>query len=97
LSYLVGLDAAKLNPQAILLGDRNFTLDGVQLRPGLTTLIDPARVGWSKTIHQSQGRLIPQAHGNIGLADGSAYQVTAKLLESRLRATGLPTNRFVVP
>jgi hypothetical protein len=35
--------------------------------------------------------------GNIGLADGSVWQTDDKLLVQKLIATGVATNRLVLP
>jgi prepilin-type N-terminal cleavage/methylation domain-containing protein len=79
LSYFVGLDADETRPQTILSGDRNVAgvnstgLAGQTRRNWTSTVPMPAgfappTITWDKALHQNQG--------NMGLADGSAHQVT---------------------
>jgi type II secretory pathway pseudopilin PulG len=88
LSYFLGVDASETSPQTILAGDRNMCVDS-QPTNGLVLITDWSTVTWDKTIHNRQG--------NIGLADGSAHQVTDLLFQKALQATGLVTNRFAIP
>ena len=88
LSYLLGLDASEVNPQSILSGDRNVCING-QPTNGFVQITNWSVVSWSTSIHNGQG--------NLGLADGSAHQVTATLLQKQLQATGLTINRFAIP
>ena len=88
LSYFLSVDAAETNPASILSGDRNLLING-NPASGLVQITDPATVTWGPKIHKHQG--------NIGLADGSAHQVTDQLLQKQLRTTGLATNRFAIP
>jgi hypothetical protein len=86
-SYFIGVDASDNYPAMILLGDRNVTLEGSQLKPGLIALATNSPVGWTKDIHVEQG--------NIGLADGSVQQVSSVRLQKAMEGNG--TNRWVVP
>ena len=88
LSYFVGLNASVTNPASILTGDRNLCING---RPtnGFVQISNSSVVTWGADIHKHQG--------NIGLADGSAHQVTDPLLLKTLQSTALATNRFVIP
>ena len=88
LSYFLGVDASELNPQTILSGDRNLCINGQPTYRFLQTTNSSA-ITWGANIHKHQG--------NIGLADGSAHQVTDHLLQKQLQATGLATNRFAIP
>ena len=88
LSYFVGLDADETRPKMILTGDRNLTM--APLPSGsIWTLSTNGTVGWTEKIHNKQG--------NIGLADGSAQQMTNPKLIEQLRVTGDVTNRIVLP
>jgi hypothetical protein len=89
ISYLVGVDAIEKNPQMILTGDRNVTVNGQQANPGMMLIMNPDSAGWSRSIHKEQG--------NIGLADGSAAQVNTRALQKQLQSSGIATNRFAVP
>jgi len=86
-SYFLGVDASDTFPQMILLGDRNITLEGSALKPGLISLATNSPVGWTEEIHVEQG--------NIGLADGSVQQVSSTKLQQALQWNG--TNKWVVP
>ena len=91
ISYFTGLDADETRPQTILTGDRNIARNGTTVPAGSDnvnwtspipmqngyTLANPPT--WDKQIHQNQG--------NIGLADGSAHQVTDLLLQKAIIAS----------
>ena len=104
LSYFYGVDSDETKPGMIVTGDRNlqdnggntgvadayyanitFMYDGVQ--NGTST---PAWIGgWNNGQHVKGG--------NIGLADGSAQQVTTTRLKDQLKVTQNPNNRFFFP
>jgi hypothetical protein len=79
-SYFVGLDAKNGDLQMILSGDRNISTNG-RLMSGILMLASTPPLIWTKDIHVNCG--------NIGLADGSAQQVTDATL---LRQINLSTN-----
>lgn len=74
-SYGVGMPAVETRPQGILISDRNIEdiADGGEVRHQDTT--DP-NWEWSSIIHTDVG--------NLGLADGSAQQVTAQQLDTQV-------------
>ena len=72
-SYFVGLDASERLPKTMLAGDRNLTLGGGPVRPGLRSFPTNAPVGWSRELHNRQG--------NVAVGDGSVQQLN----EVRLR------------
>ena len=88
LSYFLGLDAAEGRPNTILTGDRNLCINTRSVR-GLVQITNSSTVTWSPDIHKGQG--------NLGLADGSAYQVTDQLLQKALQNSTITTNRFAIP
>jgi len=47
-SYFIGVDATDKNPTLFLVGDRNLTVDGVALKPGLHAVSTNQVVGWTK-------------------------------------------------
>lgn len=76
-SYFVGLSADETRPQGLLTGDRNVRGNGISGQRGLWD--DPANEpDWEfdSTIHNQAG--------NIGLADGSAQQVTEEGFQSQV-------------
>jgi hypothetical protein len=73
ISYFVGLEADETLPSMWLAGDRNLTANGLEVKPGLFTFKANQIMGWSAQLHKHQG--------NLGLADGSAQQVTNTRLQ----------------
>lgn len=91
ISYFIGLDAEKNNPQMVLSGDDNLAVNGVRVRPGVLNLWTNVSVGWTK--EQKRHGFA----GNIALVDGSAQQTVASTLQSALMNTGFATNHLVIP
>ena len=95
ISYFFSLDAAGPDPQMILDGDDNLAVDGVRVKPGILALESNRTVAWTKERHKGLG--------NIGMADGSAQQVTSAGLMAAIATVtnGPPTNvitpRWVIP
>jgi prepilin-type N-terminal cleavage/methylation domain-containing protein len=91
LSYFLGLGASEENPQSILSGDRNLTLDGKSLAGQIITLSSNANVAFDQRIHRDAG--------NILLGDGSVQSVTSAHLQEAVRDAALAgsTNRFIIP
>jgi hypothetical protein len=79
----------------ILDGDDNLLVDGKPVQPGILNLRTGSTIAWTKDRHHGVG--------NIGLADGSAQQVTGDGLNSvvGLYTNGVPTNnvanRWLIP
>ena len=73
----------------MLAGDRNLTLDGSPVRPGLVSLTTNAPVGWSRELHDRQG--------NVAVGDGSVQQLNEAMLRAMLANTGIATNSLLVP
>jgi competence protein ComGC len=95
ISYFVNQDAAETYPQMILDGDDNLQIDGKPVQPGVLNLRTGTAIAWTKDRHHG--------HGNIGMADGSAQQVTGDGLNSAVASStsGTPTNnatsRWLIP
>jgi prepilin-type processing-associated H-X9-DG protein len=88
ISYFVGLDAREDKPQRILSGDRNVT--GGVLNNGFMRVFQSNSVaGCTTALHNNAG--------NIGLADGSAQQVTTIRFQGQLHAQDLPVVRLAIP
>ena len=75
ISYFVAEDADEGKPQKILSGDRNLTGG-----PNFANDGEADKAGWDNTIHVRAG--------NIGLADGSAQQVTEKSIQKQIKVAG---------
>jgi prepilin-type N-terminal cleavage/methylation domain-containing protein len=90
ISYFIGTDVTnETAPQAILSGDDNFEIGGVPVKSGLLELPRNVPISWTTMRHKYGG--------NIGLADGSAWQTDDKSLVQKLQATGIATNRLAIP
>jgi prepilin-type N-terminal cleavage/methylation domain-containing protein len=85
ISYFLNLDGKETDPQMILDGDDNLTVDGTTIQRGIVNLSKNNSVAWTKERHHGAG--------NIGLADGSVQQVTSDGFKSAL----ITTNRLVIP
>lgn len=88
-SYFLGVNATKEQPQAFLTGDSNLLLDGTNVSPGLIALGTNLPLAWSAKMHRNQG--------NVGLADGSVQGLTMSRLREALQNSGDATNRIAVP
>jgi competence protein ComGC len=95
ISYFISLDAAEMYPQMILDGDDNLLVDGQPVQPGILNLRTGSTIAWTKDRHHGVG--------NIGMADGSAQQVTGDGLNAAVGSStsGAPTNnatsRWLIP
>jgi hypothetical protein len=76
-SYFVGLEADETKPQMLLTGDRNLT-NGLRLVNGVMTLNPNAPEGWTAAMHAQ--------NGNVGMADGSAQQLSTAGLRNQIQA-----------
>jgi prepilin-type processing-associated H-X9-DG protein len=88
-SYFVDVDATDMNPTMFLAGDRNLTLKGVALSPGLHSLRTNELMGWTRDLHVNQG--------NVLMADGSVQAFSQRSLQTAWEQTGFATNRLAVP
>jgi hypothetical protein len=83
------LDADTNRSKTFLCGDDNFAIGGVPVKSGLLEFSTNAPITWTAARHKFAG--------NIGLADGSAWQVNDQLLVQKLIETGVATNRLALP
>lgn len=99
ISYFVGLDADETHPQALLSGDDNFEIGGVPVKSGLLEVMSNTPVAWDSSRHVLHDYFWMPAQfvGNIGLADGSAQQVSQGGLRQAIQQTGVATNRLAIP
>jgi type II secretory pathway pseudopilin PulG len=96
ISYFVNPDAVETYPQMILDGDDNLLVDGKRVQSGILNLWTNSSIAWTKDRHHGVG--------NIGMADGSAMQVTSEgfqranreALNSALTPDSA-TNRLLIP
>jgi len=88
LSYFAGFDASEFDPQMILSGDRNISTNG-RLTSGVLRLTREPPINWTKDNHVHRG--------NIGLADGSAHQVSDAMLVSQINLSTNVSARVAIP
>jgi prepilin-type processing-associated H-X9-DG protein len=88
-SYFVALDSDETMPQTLLGGDRNLTLNGIQVPPGLLVLNTNSVLGWSATMHNGSG--------NAALGDGSVQPFTPARLQDQVSSMETATNRLLIP
>jgi prepilin-type N-terminal cleavage/methylation domain-containing protein len=85
ISYFVGLDADETRPSTLLSGDRNVTKGNSQATGA------PYHLTWDSTggdLNNPQANFNANIHnlaGNVGLADGSAQQVTAQAFNRQIQ------------
>ncbi len=93
ISYFVSVNAAEDYPQMILSGDDNLAINGTPVKSGVLEISSNDLVTWTDERHRKCG--------NIGLADGSAQQVTSQGMQMALQnacaATTNSPNRFAIP
>jgi prepilin-type processing-associated H-X9-DG protein len=87
-SFFVGLDAKKSNPQKWLYGERNIT-NGITLDHTIMTLTSGKAVGWNRELHDRRG--------NLAMADGSVKMLSNDGLLEKLKQTAGETNRLALP
>jgi competence protein ComGC len=100
ISYFVGLDVTnEMNPQALLSGDDNFENGGTPMKSGLFEVMSNTPVAWDSSRHVLHDYFWMPAQfvGNVGLADGSAQQVSQSGLRQAIRQTDVATNRLAIP
>lgn len=90
LSYFVNLAVPPLHtPGLVFLGDRNLTLNGKALTTGNYLISTQQVLKWGSQLHRFQG--------NIGISDGSVWQVNDARLNAAFINGGLATNHLAVP
>lgn len=96
ISYFLNPEAAEAYPQMIMLGDDNLLVNGKPVQPGILILRTNQTIAWAKDRHHGAG--------NLGMADGSAQQVTSNGLQWAIKdatnsgpAVGSITNRWLIP
>ena len=90
ISYFLNT-AAKTDPQTVLGGDANLTVDGVRVQTGILNVWTNSRVGWTKERNHGLA-----GWGNIVMADGSLSTTTPNTLNFAF-TTSLATNRLAIP
>jgi type II secretory pathway pseudopilin PulG len=88
LSYFIGLDATEMNPQMILVGDRNVE-NGKEPVHSVLELRPELPVHWTEAMHTNQGDIL--------LTDGSVQQISNNGLQNAIKVTDDPINRVALP
>ncbi len=89
LSYFIGPDATETNTTTFLSGDDNLSSRSLPLKRGLVALGTNSPIAWTSQRHSNQG--------NILLADGSVQTFNSVRLRAAFVATGVATNRLLMP
>ena len=89
LGFFANLSANHTNPAAFLAGDRNLMLNGQPLARGPHEIFTSQALSWSPEIHNESG--------NVARADGSVQQFSNQALLRGFPATGVATNRLLIP
>ncbi len=89
ISYFVGADAVDAAPQMFLSGDDNLALGRRWLGRGPIELGTNSPIAWTSQRHTNRG--------NILLVDGSVQYLSSAGLRAALAATGVATNRLLLP
>ena len=103
ISYFAGLDSTNdSNPQMLLVGDNNFSVDGVPAKSGLLKISTNSIVAWLPGRHpfyQPHFWEFAPKHfsGNVAMNDGSVQQSSSDDFQNALAHTGFATNRFAIP
>jgi len=87
-SYFVGIDASKANPQGWLCGDRNIT-NGFASKHSILTLQGGQSLSWTREMHNQCG--------NVALVDGSVQQLSNRDLRRLMNTNAAWSNRVAVP
>jgi hypothetical protein len=88
ISYFIGLDLTRADPQAIWAGDRNIT-NGTPITDGILELTPQRPAGWTAELHKKIG--------NLALGDGSIQQISSSGLQNAVTNSHNFTNRFQMP
>jgi competence protein ComGC len=89
-SYFVGADAEDTFPQMFLTGDRSLAFANKPLPPGIFIWTsNKSALSWTRTIHN--------AHGNVGLADGSVQFFDSRQLAAAATQQSAEINRLAIP
>lgn len=102
ISYFISLDATVNSQKALLSGDDHFVISGTRAKPGVLNLLSNTPVLWNVTRHAAYNRRFwtPTRNkyaGNIGIGEGSVWEVNSDELQSTIKRTGLVTNRLAIP
>ena len=90
ISYFVGANVTnETNSAMLLVGDDNFQINGSIVPSGMLQLATNAPISWTAARHKHVG--------NIGMADGSVFEVSTLQLQEALQQTGMATNRLAIP
>jgi hypothetical protein len=87
ISYFLNADASWKVQEQILAGDRDVAMSNAPAPAGLLPIADADALSWANILHKGGG--------NVGLVDGSVYQLTTRDLR-RLFTNGI-TTRLVIP
>lgn len=86
LSYFLGLEASTEQPESVLLGDRNVTVDGAPVVNRAVRIQRQTALAFDGRLHRFEG--------NVGMGDGSVGQMTSASLQQQVSSGIGETNRL---
>jgi competence protein ComGC len=89
ISFFANPDADQMYPQMVLSGDDNFAIGDVPVNLGILNLSSNTPIAWTAERHYKAG--------NIGLADGSAQQLTTTGMRQAFQPSGTNSIRLAIP
>lgn len=89
LTYFLGVDASDEHPTRILMGDDNFTFDGLRLNHRLVGVWTNSPVDWLPARHKGQG--------TVCLADGRATMFTTQHFRKAIADSDMVATRLAMP
>ncbi|HTR43550.1 MAG TPA: hypothetical protein VMH87_18205 [Pseudomonadales bacterium] len=91
ISYFVNLDLNKRDPQMVIFGDDNFTVDNVPIKSGIFEITSNTPLDFSDARHHL-------TEGLFAFGDGGVHPVGGMLcLQWKFQECGLATNRLAIP
>lgn len=100
LSYFAGLDITNDDgTNYCLVGDDNFSVDGVAAKSGLLNISANSVIKWLPGRHVARDANNNQTYnvGNVAMGDGSVGEFENTKFQTALEWSGLATNHFVMP
>lgn len=89
IGFAASLDAKEINPNSILLLDRNLVTNAWNLRGKVLLAVANKPPAWDGSQHKFRG--------NAALADGSVQRMTLDALSNLVAQAGITTNRLLLP
>lgn len=98
ISYFLGLDSVRGEPNSFLSGDRTLTIRSMS-SPGTVLLATNSVAKWAEGIHYRSKQFLPgrEFMGQVAFADGSVRRLSQTDLAELVKASSPATNRIMIP